>query len=346
MASMPEFSTSATLRSKVLALYAVLLPANVAAWLWAFILLHDRPLLLGAAALAYGFGLRHAIDADHIAAIDNVTRKLMQDGQRPVGVGLFFALGHSSIVFAAAVLVAITAGALQRIEGWKAIGGAVSTSISAAFLIVIGVINLTTLHALLRAWRGLRSGHLQPSSDALPIATGLLARLLRPLFGVIRNSWHMVPLGILFGLGFETATEVSVMGLSASQASSGASLAVALVFPTLFATGMTLVDATDGVLMVGVYQWAFVDPRRKLVYNCAITAISALIALVIAGIETAGLVVDWFDAGGVWRAAAGLAEQSNLLGVLIVAVFIACWLASVGLARARRAAKSPLTTEP
>jgi len=343
---MPELSTRATLGSKVLALYAVLIPANVAAWLWAFALLRDQPLLLGAAALAYGFGLRHAIDADHIAAIDNVTRKLMQDGQRPVGVGLFFALGHSSIVFAAAMLVALTAGALQRIEGLKAAGGLVSTSVSAAFLIVIGVINLTTLHALLRTLRGLRSGRLPASHDAFPIATGPLARLLKPLFGVIRESWHMVPLGLLFGLGFETATEVSVMGLSASQASSGASLAVALVFPVLFTAGMTLVDATDGVLMVGVYQWAFVDPRRKLIYNCAITAISALIALVIAGIETAGLVVDRFGGNAAWRLVAGLAEQTNLLGVFIVAVFIACWLASVGLARARRAAKSPLTTEP
>jgi high-affinity nickel-transport protein len=338
--------TRASLRSKVIGLYAVLIPANLAAWLWAFLLLRDRPLLLGAAALAYGFGLRHAIDADHIAAIDNVTRKLMQDGQRPVAVGLFFALGHSGIVFVAAVLVAITAGALQQIEGMKAFGGVVSTSISAAFLIVIGLINLTTLHALLRALRGLRSGNLPPSSEPFPIATGLLARLLRPLFGVIRKSWHMAPLGILFGLGFETATEVSVMGLSASQASSGASLAVALVFPTLFAAGMTLVDATDGVLMVGVYQWAFVDPRRKLIYNCIITAISALIALVIAGIETAGLVVDQVGAAGGWRAVADLAGQFNLLGFVIVAVFIACWLGSMVVARARRALKSPLTSEP
>ncbi len=343
---MPDFIPRASLKRKVLALYAVLIPANIAAWLWALLLLRDQPLMLGAAALAYGFGLRHAIDADHIAAIDNVTRKLMQDGQRPVGVGLFFALGHSSIVFAAAVLVAITAGALQQIEGWKATGGVASTSISAAFLVVIGLINLTTLHALLRTLRGLRTGLLQPSSDAFPIATGFLARILRPLFGVIRKSWHMVPLGILFGLGFETATEVSVMGLSASQASAGASLAVALVFPTLFAAGMTLVDATDGVLMVGVYQWAFVDPRRKLIYNCAITSISALIALVIAGIETAGLVVEQFGGSGAWRAVAALAEQWNLLGVAIVVVFITCWLASVGMARVRRAIKQPLTTEP
>jgi high-affinity nickel-transport protein len=342
---MSETVAGLSFRRRVHALYAVLIPANVAAWAWAIMLFHGQPLLLGAAALAYGFGLKHAIDPDHIAAIDNVTRKLMQEGQRPIGVGLFFALGHSSIVFVASLLVAATAGALQQVEGLKTAGGVVSTLVSAGFLFAIGATNLTILPGLWRALRRLRAGEEPQAIETLPAATGGLARMFRPLFGLIRNSWHMVPLGLLFGLGFETATEISVMGLSASQASSGASLAVALVFPVLFAAGMTLVDASDGVLMVGVYQWAFVDPRRKLYYNCIITLVSALIAILIGGIETAGLLVSQLGAGGAFAAVAELAEQFNSLGAVIIAVFVVCWLVSMGLWRARRTVRPTLSTE-
>lgn len=342
---MSEATARLSFRRRVHVLYAVLIPANLAAWAWAIALFHGQPLLLGAAALAYGFGLKHAIDPDHIAAIDNVTRKLMQEGQRPIGVGLFFALGHSSIVFIASLLVAATAGALQEVEGLKTVGGVVSTLVSAGFLFAIGATNLTILPGLWRALRRLRAGEEQQAIDTPPVPTGGLARILRPLFGLIRSSWHMVPLGLLFGLGFETATEISVMGLSASQASSGASLAVALVFPVLFAAGMTLVDASDGVLMVGVYQWAFVDPRRKLYYNCIITLVSALIAILIGGIETAGLLVSQLGAGGAFAAVAELAEQFNSLGAVIIAIFVVCWLISMGLWRARRSVRPTLSTE-
>jgi nickel/cobalt transporter (NiCoT) family protein len=342
---MSDVAAPPAVMRRVLTLYAVLIPANIAAWVWAFVLLHDRPVLLGTAALAYGFGLRHAIDADHIAAIDNVTRKLMQEGQRPVAVGLFFAIGHSSIVFVASLLVGITAGALQQVEGLKSIGGVISTLISSGFLFAIGLINLSILRDLIRTLRGLRSGEVDLSTETFPIASGLLARVLKPLFGLIRRSWHMAPLGLLFGLGFETATEVGVMGLSASQASSGAPVAVALVFPTLFAAGMTLVDATDGILMMRVYQWAFVDPRRKLYYNCIITLVSALIAILISGIEVAGLIVDNFGFSGALSLVADLSGHFNLLGAVIVVVFIGGWLASMGFSRARRTTESVLTTE-
>ncbi len=343
---MSDVQAAGALRRKIMALYAVLIPANLAAWIWALALLHDRPLLIGAAALAYGFGLRHAIDADHIAAIDNVTRKLMQEGQRPVSVGLFFAIGHSSIVFAASVLVAMTAGALQKVEALKAVGGVISTIASAGFLFAIGAMNLLILRGLLRALRQMRDGSFEPSTATLPVASGLFARLLKPLFGLIRSSWHMAPLGLLFGLGFETATEVSVMGLSASQASSGAPLALALVFPTLFAAGMSLVDATDGVLMVGAYQWAFVDPRRKVYYNGAITLVSALVAILIGGVEAAGLLADQFGLkGGAWSLAANVAGHFNLLGGVVILLFLGCWLASVGFWRARRAMRPGWTTE-
>lgn len=328
---------SGDLRRKVLALYAGLIPANLGAWAYALLLLHDRPLLLGTAALAYGFGLRHAVDADHIAAIDNVTRKLMQDGRRPVTVGLFFALGHSSVVFAASVLVAVTAGTLARVEDLKAIAGTISTLISAGFLFAIAAANLSILLALSKLHRQLKAGAADLDASA-PVASGLLGRLLRPMFGMISTSWQMAPLGLLFGLGFETATEVSVMGLSASQTSSGAPLAVALVFPTLFAAGMSLVDATDGVLMAGAYRWAFVEPRRKLAYNKAITLLSSVVALTIGAVETAGLISQRLRlTGGAWSVADRIADHFNLLGMVIIGLFAVGWLASVILARLRSA---------
>src|SRR3984893_13531884 len=182
-------------RHRVIWVYTLLGAANIGAWVWAILAFHDKPLLLWTAFLSYSFGLRHAIDADHIAAIDNVTRKLMQEGQRPVAVGLFFAIGHSSIVFVASLLVGITAGALQQVEGLKSIGGVISTLISSGFLFAIGLINLSILRDLLRTLRGLRSGEVDLSTETFPIASGLLARVLKPLFGLIRRSWHMAPLG-------------------------------------------------------------------------------------------------------------------------------------------------------
>jgi len=326
---------SSELKRKIFALYAGLIPANLAAWAYALLLLRDRPLLLGTAALAYGFGLRHAVDADHIAAIDNVTRKLMQDGRRSVTVGLFFALGHSSVVFAASVLVALTAGDLARVEGLKAVAGTLSTMISAGFLFAIAVANLSILKGVLKLRRRLKAG----AADldvATPIASGLIGRLLRPMFVMISASWQMAPLGLLFGLGFETATEVSVMGLSASQASSGAPLALALVFPTLFAAGMSLVDATDGVLMAGAYHWAFVDPGRKLTYNLAITLLSSAVAVTIGSVETAGLIAQQLHLkGSAWSVADRIAEHFNLLGMAIIGLFAAGWLASVAVTRLR-----------
>jgi nickel/cobalt transporter (NiCoT) family protein len=316
------------LRRRVAGLYAVLLVANLGAWAWAFVALRGQPVLLGTALLAYVFGLRHAVDADHIAAIDNVTRKLMQGGQRPVTVGFWFALGHSAVVLFAAALIASAAGAFRGVEAFRSLGGTLSTCVSAGFLFAIAAMNLAILKGVHRSFRRVQAGlpYQEDDLDALLAGRGLLSRLFRPLFAVVGRSWHMAPLGFLFGLGFDTATEVALLGLSASQGSHGVSLSTVLVFPALFAAGMSLVDSTDGVLMLGVYEWAFVKPIRKLYYNMVITLISALMALVIGGIESLALLADKLRLkGGVWDLFTGLSAHFNTLGFVIIGVLAASW---------------------
>jgi high-affinity nickel-transport protein len=319
------------LRPRIVALFALLLAANLGAWLWAGSLFQAAPAMLGTALLAWTLGLRHAVDADHIAAIDNVTRKLMQDGTRPISVGLWFAIGHSAVILIASVAIAATANALARFETFKAAGSVVATLFSAGFLFAIAAINLMILRSVWRTFRHVRAGGSYDADDldVLLAGKGPLSRLFRPLFRLITRPWHMAPLGFLFGLGFDTATEVAILGLSAAQAADGFSLAAVLVFPALFAVGMALVDTADGVLMLGAYEWAFVHPIRKLYYNVTITAVSALVAVMIGGIETAALLADKLAfSGGVWDVALGLGHRFNLLGFVIIGVFAFAWAAS------------------
>ncbi|MGG1948164.1 HoxN/HupN/NixA family nickel/cobalt transporter [Trinickia sp. NRRL B-1857] len=321
------------LRRRVVATYCLLALFNVGAWIWAFIAFHAHPLLLSTGLLAYGFGLRHAVDADHIAAIDNVTRKLMQDGQRPVSIGLYFALGHSAVVLLVAAGVAVAAAALeQRAQAWRDVGGMVSTGVSALFLFLIAAMNIVILRGVWNAFDRVRRG--QPYSDddldLLLNSRGLLARLFRPMFRLVSRPAWMFPLGFLFGLGFDTATEISLLSLSASQASQGVSLGVVLVFPVLFAAGMSLVDTTDGVLMLGAYEWAFVRPIRKLYYNLTITLVSVVVALLIGSIETLGLLSGRLKLqGAFWEVVGMLNENFNNLGFVIIGVFILAWLTSI-----------------
>ncbi|MBB2979563.1 HoxN/HupN/NixA family nickel/cobalt transporter [Paraburkholderia tropica] len=329
-----------TLRRRVAGIYAVLAVFNIGAWIWAFIAFHAQPLLLGTGLLAYGFGLRHAVDADHIAAIDNVTRKLMQDGRRPVSVGFFFALGHSAVVLLVAIAVAATAAALEsRFEAWKDIGGVISTSVSALFLFLIAAMNIVILRGVWRAFGKVRRGERYDNDDLdlLLNSRGLLSRLFRPLFRLVSRPLWMLPLGFLFGLGFDTATEVSLLGISASQAAQGVSMGVVLVFPVLFAAGMSLVDTTDGILMLGAYDWAFVRPIRKLYYNLTITLVSVAVAVLIGGIETLGLLADHFDLkGGFWNVIGSLNDNFNNLGFVIIGVFIFAWVISFLIYRLKR----------
>ncbi len=327
---------------KIFAIYTLLILANVAAWAWAIVAFHDYPVLLGTAALAYSFGLRHAFDADHIAAIDNVTRKLMQEGRRPVGVGLYFSLGHSTIVVALSIAIAITATELQdHFETFKNVGAVVGTIVSALFLFAIAAANVVVLTSIYRAFRTVKNGgrFVEEDLDLALANRGLLGRLFRRFFRVVGKSWQMYPIGVLFGLGFDTATEVGLIGISATQAAQGLSIWSILVFPALFTAGMTLIDTTDSVLMLGAYGWAFVKPIRKLYYNLTITAASVVVAVVVGGLETLNLIGDQLgltDAGGFWGAIGTLNDNFGVLGYVIVGIFVVAWLVSLVVYRLKR----------
>ncbi|WP_244422332.1 HoxN/HupN/NixA family nickel/cobalt transporter [Bradyrhizobium sp. ORS 285] len=307
-----------------MALLASLVLANALAWAWAFALYADRPAIVGTALLAWLLGLRHAVDADHIAAIDNVVRKLVQDGDKPRAAGLYFALGHSSVVVIATIVVSLVAGAdlLREDSAIRAIGGAIGTSVSAGFLLLIALANLVLFVNL---WR--RSP--RPDPEAAP-GNGLLIRLLRPVLRVVSRAWHMYPLGFLFGLGFDTASEIGLLSLSATEAARGASLAHVLVFPALFAAAMATVDTADGMLMVGAYRWALTDPARKRRYNLVITGLSVAIALVIGGVEAATLLAPLFGLTGTWAEfAAALGDGIADLGIVAVGLFGLIWAGAV-----------------
>ena len=335
------FSDGATdMRGKLFGIYAILVIANLLAWAWAFIAFRAHPVLLGTAFLAYTFGLRHAVDADHIAAIDNVTRKLMQSGKRPVSVGFFFALGHSTIVVLASLGVAATTAMLQyHFAGLRDVGGLIGTGISALFLFAVALANIVILGGVYRTFQRVRRGgsYVEEDFDQLLAQRGLLARLYRPVFRFVTRSWHMYPLGILFGLGFETATEIAILDISAAEVSRGLSAWSVMVFPALFTAGMSLVDTTDGVLMLGAYGWAFARPIRKLYYNLTITSVSVLVALIVGGIEVLGLIGGQLGLDGpFWGFVGALNDNFGTLGYLIIAIFALSWIVSAVIYRIRR----------
>jgi len=319
-------------------LFACIILANLIAWAWAFALFANRPAILATALLAWVFGLRHAVDADHIAAIDNAVRKLMQAGDAPKTAGLYFALGHSTVVVVATILLSVTAiGLVGEHSPVRDIGGLIGTSVSAVFLLLIAMLNLVIFISLWRAFRAIR----QPGRpelenlDAILAGRGVLTRLLGPMFRMVSKSWHMYPLGFLFGLGFDTATEIGLISISAAEAVRGVSLWSVLVFPVLFAAGMALVDTADSVLMVNAYRWAFVDPVRKLWYNLTITGASVLVALFIGGVEALGLLGEKLELSGhFWSVVASLNDSLANFGFVVIALFALVWLVSVALYRA------------
>ncbi|MFI5273196.1 MAG: HoxN/HupN/NixA family nickel/cobalt transporter [Ktedonobacterales bacterium] len=328
-------------RTKILGIYSLLISFNVLAWLLAFAAsarLHD-PKFLGIGLIAYGLGLRHAVDADHIAAIDNVTRKLMQEGKRPVAVGTFFSLGHSTVVILLSAGLAAASLFVQRnLPGLQATGSLIGTGVSALFLYLIAALNIIVLVDVFRAFRSVTRGgaYDEAKVEAFLSQRGFLARFFRPLFGMVRSSWVMYPIGFLFGLGFDTASEVGLLAISATSVRAGVPFLFIMVFALLFTAGMSLADTTDGVLMLGAYGWAFVKPVRKLYYNLNITLISVLVAVLVGTIELVQIISQQLALSGpVWDFVNTSLGLGNL-GFYIVAIFVLSWLISTLVYRTKR----------
>lgn len=313
-----------------IALTVFLVGVNILAWIWAFCVFHHHAVMLSAAILAYSFGLRHAVDADHIAAIDTVTRKLMQQGKTPLGVGAFFSLGHSTIVVLACLAIVVTSMAFRdRIDVLHQYGSLIGTAVSAFFLLAMALLNLFILFNVWRQFRSVTRGESVRAHDEA-IAGGLMTRIFQRTFRLVTSSWHMYFVGFLFGLGFDTATEVGLLGISASAANQGLSLWSMMIFPVLFTAGMALVDSLDNFVMVGAYGWAFSHPLRKLYYNMTITAASVIVALAIGGLEALGLIDDALQLSGTfWQTVSTLNDHMGNVGFWVVGAFVLFWLLSL-----------------
>lgn len=294
---------------------------------------HAHPALLGLGFAAYMLGLRHAFDADHIAAIDDTVRLMLQKGQRPLAVGFFFSLGHSTIVLLMALALALAAQwASAGMPFMQSVGGIIGATVSGLFLWIIGLLNLRVLLDLLKVWRRARTrAHDHEHVEQLLAGRGLMNRLfggrLRKFIG---RSWHMYPLGVLFGLGFDTATEVALLAMTAGAATGDLPLPALLSLPLLFAAGMSLMDTTDGVLMTRAYHWAFVNPLRKVFYNLGTTSLTVLIALVIGSIQLLQVLIDTLHLEGPWLSRIQALDFSAL-GLVIVGLFLVSWALSVAI---------------
>lgn len=325
--------TNPTLRRRIILLFSLLLVSNLLVWLCSIIVSNKHPVFLGLALLAYGLGLRHAVDADHIAAIDNITRKLMLDGKRPVGVGLFFSLGHSSVVILLSLLVMLATSVISHaLPSLQAIGTLLGTGVSSLFLLLIGCINLLSFLDIFRSFRSLTKNRATKAKTPpvhLPLR-GLLATIFRPLFTTVTSSWQMYFIGLLFGLGFDTASEVGLLSISAASSTTGASLEEILLLPLTFTAGMALIDTLDGVLMLGAYGWAYIKPVRKLYYTLYITFVSVIIALFIGSVEALQLLATQLP---IHTSFFQFVLSLNLgnLGYIIILTFILSWVLSLSI---------------
>lgn len=286
----------------------------------------------GAGTLAYTLGLRHAFDADHISAVDDTTRYLLQKGQRPLAVGLFFSLGHSTVVFAFVTAIAIVASKATAFQNaFQGTGGIIGTLVSGTFLYLIAALNLAVLSGIIRVWRLAKRGEYSVEElDALLAKRGFMNRIFRGRYNqFINRSWHMYPVGLLFGLGFDTATQVGLIAIAGSSALVGGLPPLAIIaLPIIFAAGMSLMDTIDGVFMSKAYGWAFMSPVRKIYYNITTTSLSIFVAFAIGTVEIVGLVIDRLGlTGQPWDAIAGI--DINLAGRIIVGIFLVVWIGAV-----------------
>jgi nickel/cobalt transporter (NiCoT) family protein len=290
----------------------------------------------GTGILAYTLGMRHAFDADHIAAIDNTTRKLVGEGKRPLSVGFFFSLGHSSVVFVLAVALnfgirALNSQVSDSRSALHSVTGIIGTTVSGAFLYLIAALNVIILVSITKVFRQMRLGAYNDEELEEQLARrGLMNRLLRPLSSRVDTPWKMYPIGLLFGLGFDTATEIALLVLAGSAVVSGLPFYAVLSLPLLFAAGMSLLDTADGCFMNFAYDWAFARPVRKVYYNLTITGLSVFVAFFIGTVEVLDLVAGQAHlSGGFWSAMQGF--NINTAGFVVVGVFVLTWLVALGI---------------
>jgi nickel/cobalt transporter (NiCoT) family protein len=331
-------SLTNTERLRLAGFASAVLALNVVGWALYFFYAPGYPALAGLGMLAYGFGLRHAFDADHIAAIDNTTRKLLQQGKRPLGVGFFFSLGHSTIVFALAAGLAIAAKTVDsQIPTLQNYGGTIGASVSGLFLWIIGVLNLLVLIDIARIYRQMKTGRYDKERlEERLLDRGFMNRFfIGRITHLIEKSWHMYPLGVLFGLGFDTATEVGLLALAAGVATHQVPFLAVLALPILFAAGMCMMDTADGAFMSHAYGWAFSSPIRKVYYNLTVTSLSVAVALAVGTVELLQVLSNRLALnGGFWSFLGAL--DFGTLGYAIVGLFVVAWGASVLIWKTRR----------
>jgi high-affinity nickel-transport protein len=301
------------------------------------------PALLGTGFLAYTLGLRHAFDADHIAAIDNVVRKLAREEQAGHGIGFYFSLGHSTVVFLmAAAAAVVTHWSQASLPALSAVGGAIGATAAGGFLVLIGVLNLFVWLDIYLIFQRMRRGRDTDTEELerLLLSRGLVMRVTGPLFRFVTRAWHAYPIGFLFGLGFDTASEIALLALAAGAAASALPVWGVLALPLLFAAGMTLMDTSDGIFMTTAYRWAFATPIRKVYYNLTVTGLSVVAALLIGGLELAQVIARAFGlTTGRW--ARLLALDFGSLGYLLVALFVLTWSLSYGAWKVLRLEERP-----
>jgi high-affinity nickel-transport protein len=328
--SRPAFSPAEWIR--LAAFYGFIAGLHLLGWGLYLHYAGQYPQLVGLGFVAYVFGLRHAFDADHIAAVDDTVRFMLQKGRQPLGVGFFFSLGHSTVVLALAIGIAFAATAVKaELPQLKDMGAIIGAIVSGAFLWIIGILNLLVLLDILKVWQTAKSRtHSHTHLEALLQKRGLLNRLFGGrLQKLMRHSWQMYPLGLLFGLGFDTASEVGLLAMTAGASAGNLPVPAVLCLPILFASGMSVMDTTDGVLMCKAYNWAFLNPLRKIFYNITTTGLSVAVALLVGTIELLQVLIGMLRLHGrLFDFIAGL--NFGIMGYLIVGMFLVAWALSVG----------------
>ncbi len=328
-------------------MFGVIAALHAVGWgLFAFYGNRFGPAYAGAGSLAYVFGLRHAFDADHISAVDDTTRYLMQQGKRPMGVGFFFSLGHSTVVFVLAIVIALSTRSVQHhLPALEKVGGTIGATVSGTFLLVIAFLDFMILRGIVTVWKKTKRGdYNRDELEELMMQRGFMNRVLGSKWRrLVSDSWHMYPIGFMFGLGFDTASEVGLLASTAAAATSGPHsvhsgplpILAIIALPLLFTAGMSLMDTTDGVFMAKAYDWAFRNPLRKVYYNMATVGLGVFVASVIGTIEYLQVIsshVNWHGAFWDWLNSLNF----EILGYVIVATFILVWVGSVVLYKARR----------